>query len=216
MIGRLLAMLALVVLAGFGGEYADAVVSATAVPRRNGAEFEDFPLWKDIPVKAFAVVGEGRVRGTRWAAYVFRGASKREGGKRPCIDVAHIAANGAYGYSTECGPLAPVQGPDVPPVFALSGGNHSNGAGGPIGESLIGVTFAPQVVEVRFELDSDMSIARPTSYLSRRQSKKAHVRRFRYIAMGLAQDVCIKRVTGVDAQGRTVLDAATGECVPSA
>ena len=211
MIGKLLVVLGLLELIGLGSAHVDAGVSKVAIEYRGGAEFDAFPLWKDVPVKAFAVAAEGRVRGTRWAAYVFRGTPSREGGKRPCIDVAHISANGAYAYSIECGPLAPAQGADVPPIFALTGGSSGSG----VGESIIGMTLAPEVVRVRLELGSGMSITRPTAYLSSRQSRKAHVVRFRYLAVGLAQDVCIRRVIGVDEQGRTVLDAATGECGPS-
>jgi hypothetical protein len=213
---KLTVVLALLMLAGLLHPRAEAGMLPPYVKHRDGAEFENFPLWKDVPVKAFVVAGEGRVRGTRWAAYVFRGASNRVGGQRPCIDVAHISSNGAYAYSIECGALAPAQGRDVPPVFTLSGGSHSNKPGGPIvGESFIGMTFASQVSEVQLDLSSGMSIVHRTTYLSKRQSRKAHVRRFRYIAFGLGRDVCISHVTGLDKERQTVIDADTGECRPS-
>lgn len=213
MLVKLLVVLALLVITVAGGAKGDAAGRSARIERRGEREFDRFPLWKDVPVRAFASLGEGKVHGTRWAVYIFRGAAKREGGKRPCIDVAHISADGIYGYSIECGPLAPAQGLDVPPVLALTSGSHRNKAGAPVlGETFLGMTFASRVKEVRLDLNSGKSITRETSYLSARQSKKAHLVRFRYIVAGLALDACIRHITGVDGQGQTVIDADTEEC----
>lgn len=181
--------------------------------RGNLSEFEDFPLWKDVPTATFAVIGKGRVRDTRWAAFVFRGSPKRQGAKRPCVQVARISASGLYGYATECGPLAPAQGSSVPPVYAATSSSHRDGPGEPVvGESFIGMALAPHVVGIQLGLSSGRYVTRRTSVLSTRQSRKANVRRFRYIAIGLARDVCINHITGMDARGGKVIDAATNEC----
>lgn len=207
----LLAVFLLLLLAP--ARHRGASAQVPSAERGNLSQFDDFPLWKDVPTTAFAVMGKGRVRGTRWAAFVFRGTPKREGAKRPCVQVAHISANGMYGYSSECGPLAPAQGSNVPPVYAFTGGSHRDRVGEPVvGESFIGMTFAPQVFNVQLGLSSGEHITRRTKVLSLRQSRKAHVRSFRYIALGLASDVCISHVTGLNAQGETVIDASTNEC----
>jgi len=179
---------------------------------QRGSSFEGFPLWKDIPTKAFAVLGRGKVRGTRWEVFAFRGPSASLGGKQPCIQVAHITLNGMYGYSRECGPLAPARGLTTTPVYALTGSSHRDTPGGPtVGESFLGMTVSSQVIDLRLEL-SGPSISRRTRLISARQSRKANVRQFRYIALGLARDACISHVVGVNLQGSVLIDADANEC----
>jgi len=175
--------------------------------------FAGFPLWKDVPVREFATLHEGRSqRGTRWGVYAFNrlggGAAAR---KSPCILLASISSSGEYGYSSECGPLAPSSGPQVAPVTVGSSSSRLGNAGGESGESFWAMTFAGEVRRVELEGTAPRSLFR-TSLLSLNQSKKAHLQRFRYLAFSVQRNVCPSRILAKDAGGATVLDAAFSDC----
>jgi hypothetical protein len=182
------------------------------VTRVMRAGFEDFPLWRSVPVQAFAVLGEGTVRKTRWGAYVFRASDSVGSGTRPCIALASITATGAFGSLNRCGPLVPVKDVKTPPTYTLRSSTSRNSKNGPIlGEAFLAMTFAPSVSRVRIDI-SGKTITRLTRPLSIQQSKKANVSRFRYVAFGIRQDVCVRHVEGFDRMGNLVIDANTNEC----
>ena len=181
----------------------------------HGSEFAGFPLWKDVPARDFALLKEGQNRlGTRWAVYAYRDARRgRRAREEPCILLARITAQGMYHFSPGCGVPAPLPGSRSMPVSVGMGDAHSNYPGGPwVGESFTGMTFAPEVARVRIEVEPGPAVALQTQYLSARQSKEAHVRRFRYVAFALPRDVCLGRLTGFDDSGAVVLEADFTEC----
>jgi hypothetical protein len=172
-----------------------------------------FPLWKDVPVRHFAVLGQGMVRGTRWAVFAFRGAVDKNASAKPCLAVAKISAKGLYGHTAGCGPLAPSRGLSSPPMYGLLGGTGAiYPSGRTVGEAFIGMTVAMEVVKVRLELEPGPDITRQTDYLTRSQGKRTHLQRFRYLVLGLPRDVCIRNVTGFNALGNVILNADTDEC----
>ncbi len=169
-----------------------------------------FPLWKDIPVKTFAVLATGNVHGSEWAAYGFRGSGGRN---RPCVDIARITASGAYSYSIECGSLAPDAGASEPPVYALiSGTGRKSVDSRPLAESFLSMSLAEKVKKVHLTLRGGASIVRGTKTISTQQGRKAHVARFSYLALGLTRSLYICHVVGWNADGEKILDASTAEC----
>ena len=171
----------------------------------------DYPLWRSVPVRPFVVLDEGRLRGTRWGIYAFRGRGKT-GGERPCLTVVTLSARGEVGHSSECGPLAPESGPDVPPITVLMGGTYELPNGEVVGEAVVGMSFAQSLAKARISLEPGGSVMSKTRYLSAKQAKKSHVDRFRYLALPLQRDVCVKHVTGFSRDGQTFLDANDDEC----
>src|SRR5215216_48194 len=76
--------------------------------RASLSPYSGFPLWKDVPGRSFAVLGEGQLRkGTRWGVYASRVGGGKRGRNNPCISVARITRDGIYGHANRCGPLAP-------------------------------------------------------------------------------------------------------------
>lgn len=163
----------------------------------------------------FAVLREGRSpRGTRWGVYVFNrlGRGNTNSKKRPCILLATVTKAGEYGYSDECGPLAPAAGVTVPPVTVGSGSARLFPGGNEVGESFWAMTFAPDIEMVEIDAPRIKTIQARTRLLSKSQAMKAHVNRFRYIAVSILEETCLDRVRGVDAVGAVRLDASFSEC----
>lgn len=170
-------------------------------------DVEDFPLWMSVPSKAFAVLGEGVVRQTRWALYVYRGRGK-EGAERPCLDLATIYFGVGEGESfrngTACGPLAP---PAKRIVTTKADLQVQKKIDGPIvGSSVLGMAVGSHVATLEVELDPDGKVVGKTRYLSARQAAKAHVRRFRYFTLARAKKICLDAVEGFSFNAEKVLD----------
>src|SRR5215467_8820687 len=87
-----------------------AVSSGTAADRTGAKDrghpnpYSRFPLWKDVPGRSFAKLGEGSLPNrTRWGVYASKGAAGAANKKLPCVSVATITRQGIYGNATECG-----------------------------------------------------------------------------------------------------------------
>lgn len=171
-------------------------------PSINTLRFR-FPLWKDVPGESFAVLGHGVRRGTEWAAFASRASKARRSKENPCITVAAFSKYGDYGDAGSCGPLAPEKGVGHPPVFPLYGEGVA---------AFFAASFSHVVASVKIEFGSGRIIEKTPRLLSIQQAKKAHLPRFRYIAMSLPEDVCIAKITGFDWMRAVILNAETGEC----
>jgi hypothetical protein len=181
----------------------------------DGSQFRSFPLWKDVPVRRFAVLKEGENRrGTRWGVFAFRRPGSRGKGRdMPCLLLSRITASGLYGISSGCGPLAPSSGLHSLPVSVGNGLAYSKTPGGPFSEeSFHAMTFAPEVSGVRVEVAPGPSVGLMTKYLSVKKSKKSHLAQFRYVTFSLLRDICLDSVTGFNDDGDVVLDADFNEC----
>jgi hypothetical protein len=75
------------------------------------------------------------------------------------------------------------------------------------------MTFAPSVVRVRVEVEPGPPISAPTKYLSMSQAAKVHIARYRYLAVSVGREICVKQVLGFGSDG-TQLFAADGEECP--
>lgn len=173
-----------------------------------------FPLWMDVPTKSFAVLGEGTVRQQRWGVYTFRGKGKAAG-KRPCIELATLFyglghRGASFTSNSACGPLAP---PAEQPVIEESGITVQKKVNGPtVSDTVIAMTVARSVIDVRLHLEPGPSQTKRTRLLSTRQAAKAHVQQFRYVAFGLARKECISAVTAFDETGTQLFETATRDC----
>jgi hypothetical protein len=176
-----------------------------------------FPLSKDIPARTFATLEEANSsQGTRWAVYAYRGRAGKHPGQSPCLWLAHITRPGLYGFSSGCGPLAPSAGRSVPPVIVSLGLSMSEPNGRTKGESFHALTFATNVHAIELKLSSGASVRVRTRLLNARQSEKAAVTRFRYVARVFRRDVCIAGVQGFDRSGGVVLEDDFDDCEASA
>jgi hypothetical protein len=165
-----------------------------------------FPLWSTVPVKRFAVLGEGTVRSLRWGIYAFR--ERGAPADRPCIEEAELFFNGGFSSGATCGSLAP---PADWPVFSLFQSSGSEG-GKAKGASVIGLTFGQNVNRVTVDLGPGPNQTKKTRLLSNAQAKKAGLVTFRYLAFSIARSVCLEGVTGYDEMGEKSLDTSRYDC----
>jgi len=175
----------------------------------SGGAYADFPLWKDVPGRTFAVLGEGSLRNrTRWGVYASRASGSKRAYENPCVSVASITAFGVYGNAHRCGPLLPASEPSTEPaIYVAIGGSSSKS-----GETVMGLSFSPQVQKVVARFAAGGQITRRTKLLNARQRAKTHLPPLRYIALGLQRDVCVETVIGYDAAGSVILQAPTQSC----
>lgn len=191
-----------------------AVAFGSGVSLARTESFDDFPLWKDVPGRAFAKLGEGKLRhGTRWAAFASRVGQGRRGKEKPCISVASITDYGEYGAAHGCGAPAPA-GNDSPPVMALMTRSRDL-PGRSEGETIASMSFKPLITSIKLVTTKE-TIHRRTRVLNRYQQRKTHLPRVRYVALALEKDVCIVSISGYDADRDVAFEAPTGECESSA
>lgn len=169
--------------------------------RGRGASFQ-FPLWKDVPGRTFAVLAHGTREGSEWAAFASRASTSARSRERPCVTVARITS-GRYANAGGCGPLAPEMGLRYPTIHPLIGET---------GATVFAVSLSSEVRQVEIEFGSGRVIRQTPRRLSSHQAKKAHLPQFRFVAMALGEDACISRVTGFAVDGKRVLDSETHEC----
>ena len=181
---------------------------------RSSSEFDDFPLWKDVPGRTFAKLGEGKLpNGTRWAGYASRVGSGKRGRENPCVTVSSITAFGAYSPAHECGPLAPVREgwPPVTAMFTISDSDRGQEAG----ETFMAMSFKTSIVSILITLEKGETIRRRTHLLNRYQRRKTHLPPLRYVALGLERAICIANLVGYNAAGEVAFEAPFKECEPN-
>lgn len=188
------------------------VGSCAARTHSAGDEFADFPLYKDVPGRTYATLGEGRLPDkTRWAGFVSRLGHGRRGVNAPCITLAEISRFGEYGAVHECGPLAPVA-PNLPPVLAntsVSTFGHGNSSQT---DTFIGMSFQATVTSGRLENPDGERIRFKTRALNPAQVRKARVVPLRYAVLALPRAFCVATVSGYATGGELLFEGATGQC----
>lgn len=184
--------------------------SASAQSSENASTSGSFPLRRTVPSHHFAVLKEARFHGTQWGAYVYGDGRGREGRERPCLFLARITKGGVFGDVEKCGALAPAQGVGEIPVYDLLG--RTEYLETKVEESVLAATIAPSVVKVRLQVEPGKTIIRHTSILDKTRQNKGRVAPLRYIALAVARDICVGRITGYDRGGHVILRADTGEC----
>jgi hypothetical protein len=172
-------------IAGVVWAYALAGSAAAKEPRA----VKDFPLWGGLPSKHFARLGEGTTRYLRWGIYAYRNDRTA---RRPCVAEVTLTFEGGLSGSEECGIVESVEDP----VYTEAR-TWSNGVGASAFSVLVPLT-APRV-RLSFTKGKPQTLA--TRVLSPRQSKKARVAPFRYLALGVARSTCVNRVTGLSGSG---------------
>ena len=171
-----------------------------------------YPLWSVLPTRSFAILGEGSIRQTRWGVYVFRQAGK--GSDAPaCIEEVDLTFFGLFSTDIECGVPAP---PNDWPPFTLTSASTKRPDSPVVGETVMSMMLGLNVLRVTLNVNPGISVKRSTRLLSAKQAAKAHVEPFRYLALGLARDVCLDGVEGFDADDHRVLSTPLAGCrVPS-
>lgn len=207
--GVICAVLALCVLVSLANAQ-----GARSFSRTN--PFDKFPLWKDVPGRTFAVLGEGKLRnGTRWGAYVSRVGAGQTGFENPCVTVANITRGGEYGPAHACGLLLPnaaAPAGDLP-VEAHFSTSYQLTVNGPVrGESFTGLLLAPSVQRVVLVTSTGQRIKRQMRRLSSRQRAKTKLPEMSYLALAQQRDICIEWVRGFDATGQMILNSNNEIC----
>lgn len=163
------------------------------------------PLWKVLPTKHFATLGEGVVNGRRWAVFTFA-RDDPGAGQRPCIESVTLRyQHGLIAITTgapSCGSLAPPRSVPVMTEYAFTN----------VGGLAIGMTVDPSVARIEFDFSTGPDVGVATKLLNPGQAKKAHVRQFRYVAVGLSRKACLEAFAGIGANGSTLFQASPREC----
>ena len=156
------------------------------------------------------VLGEGKVRQLSWRISAYR--RKNGSPERPCV-IEQNLISGGYAQGVECGPPAP-KGEDA--LFTQFSASFEQGPGGPkVGATSMALLFAEDIVKVRLDLRPGPSQTRKTRLLNTKQANKSGLDPFRYLALGVARDVCVARIVGFDADGVQVLDQPRSACKSS-
>lgn len=174
---------------------------------------DDIPLWRDagIPLDAFAVLEEGVVRKTRWGVYAFRGKKT----DTPCLALVDLYFGGgkrAVSVHSErrCRPVTRLE---RSPMAVHLGYQYQERADSPlVGAEAIGFGVAPDVMRLSAQLVPGGQRTLTTRILSPRQARKARVDVFRYVAFGVAREVCIGETKGLDSAGEVVVSASPEQC----
>jgi hypothetical protein len=205
---HLVALCVCVGSAGFlGWSRANADASASTHVTQRGV------LSHAVPREKFATLGKGVMHGTQWAVYAFRGAAGSTWAQRPCLMVAHLTSGGRYGSSTECGPLAPVLGPDTPPTYTLFSSSESNRHGREVvGETFLGMSLGTDVRSVKLEVKPGGTIFKRSRLLSNKEGAAVNLRPFRYVAFAFPREFCVQHVIANDFLGNVLVSADGQEC----
>lgn len=166
-----------------------------------------------VPREKFATLGKGVMHGTQWAVYAFRGAAGASGAQSPCLMVVHLTGGGQYGSSTECGPLAPVLGPDTPPTYTLFSASESNRHRREVvGETFVGMSLGTDVRSVKLEVKPGGTIFKRSRLLGDKESAAVNLRPFRYVAFAFPREFCVQHVIVKDVLGHVLVSADGQEC----
>jgi hypothetical protein len=166
-----------------------------------------------VPREKFATLGKGVMHGTQWAVYAFRGAAGATGAQSPCLMVVHLTSGGRYGSSTECGPLAPVLGPDTPPTYTLFSSSESNRHRREvIGETFLGMSLGTNVRSVKLEVKPRGIIFKRSRLLGNKESAAVNLRPLRYVAFAFPREFCVQHVSASDFLGNVLVSADGQEC----
>jgi hypothetical protein len=181
-----------------GGD-ATAVAAESEVP----SWVKQARLWRQVPTKKFATLGEGAVRTVGWGAYVYRWQTPN-GRPLVCIEEANLSKSGLLSSGSECGELAP---PSRYPIYTLAA-TSSNGKGASVFALAVGV----EVTRVKLDFGPGPSQTRATKLLSEAQATKANVPRLRYLAFGLGRFVCLRGMSGFGSGGAKVVSTPHVKC----
>jgi hypothetical protein len=166
----------------------------------------NIPLANVLPTNQFATLDEGVLNRRRWAIFTF--ANDRPGAHgRPCIESVTLRyEHGVVSTNTgapSCGALAPPRAVPVATEIIFT-----NVAG-----LIVGMTLDPTVARVEMNFSSGADLDVPTRLLSARQAKKAKVRTFRYVALGIGRKACLEAFEGIAGSGKTLFQTSPQECV---
>lgn len=168
-----------------------------------------FPLWKVVPSKRFATLGEGVEQRTRWGVFVYRPPGEG-GGQRPCVEAVNLSFHGTLTHGADCGPLSPPAGW---PTYALTGMSFQYGEHGRrVGSTVLGMTLARNVRRVTMVFAPGPPVGSVTRELSTAQAAKARVHVFRYVVLSLPREACLRSVSGFDQLGNEVISAPSTNC----
>lgn len=173
----------------------------------------NLPLWRfaGVPLNAFATLGEGVVRETRWGIYAF--GNKSTG--KVCLVLTDLYFGGsqrAISVHNEHGcrrqSILRRQ-----PIFVHSGFAYQKRVQSPlVSADAIGLAVSAGVARVSFHFESGAERSVATRSLSSAQARKARVPRFRYVAFGVPDRVCVPELEGVGISGSAVFSAFPETC----
>ena len=195
------------------------MVLASVFPANGAARVSAAPGARHVrrsPQRRLSL-GKGRIGGSRWAVFV---SANHDGGRAGGVGCLSAVAYDKPGHPVQkhaCGELGGPERPDAFPLYALApGGAPTPSTGGDAFQgSVLGVAVAPTVAKLALQLQSGRTVTVPTKYLPVGRARELHLKRFRYVALALAERVCLERVTGLDKKGGTVFSATSNDCRPS-
>lgn len=146
------------------------------------------------------VLGQGKTRQLSWRISAVQ--SKQGGSRKPCL-VEQIRIFGGYSQGAECGPPAP---PSDNALFTQFSATFDRADGQRVGATSLGFAFSLDVRRVSFDLVPGPSQIRRTRLLTSAQAEKTKLAPFRYLAFGVAREVCVEGITGFDQAGAKIFE----------
>jgi hypothetical protein len=178
--------------------------SRTAQARQAEAS-ERFDLAREIPTPRFALLNEGRIAASYWAAYVYR--DPRDTGEgAPCAYIGAIdfisPTVGFFKYAGECGGMWPAERVRRPALGFIRQRTYYHGRSRAEGMGLLLV--AQTVRRIRINFRGNSAVWAAARELSGSQVRRAQVPALRYVTFAVHLDRCISAVTAYDARGKRV------------
>lgn len=176
--------------------------------------YAGFPLWRDVFGNGpFATLIEGQLpNGSRWGAYASRVGGGRVGYERPCLSIAQITRYGEYRNANGCAIPTPAPNRSMALYLFIATTYQTRPDGPFVGETILGLTFQPAVRSVVLKYKDGGQLARRTQLFNFKQQKKTKLPPFRYVALGVMDDVCVEQVVGYSSIGAELFSAETGLC----
>ena len=179
------------------------IFAASEAQARSGKVSERFDLAREIPTKHFALLGEGRIAASYWAAYVFaKSVSSTE--TVPCAYIGTIdsisPSLGFFKYAGECGAIWPAEGVRRPALAFIRQRTFYHGQARAEGMGLVLVAQTVRRIRIRFR--GDFGVWARARLLSGPDGAKAQVPALRYATFAVHLNRCISGVTAYEAGGR--------------
>jgi hypothetical protein len=180
-------------------------VLAAGAQARPTKESERFELAREIPTKHFALLAEGRLPASYWAAFVYAG-TENSAETVPCAYIGAIdfisPSLGFFKYAGECGELWPGEGAQKPALAFIHQRTSYHGHNRAEGSVL--VLLAQEVRRIRIRFRGTPVVWAQAKELSGADGARAKVPTLRYATFAVHLDRCISGISAYDAGGKSI------------
>lgn len=184
-----------------------------AAQARLAAASSRFALAREIPTPQFALLDEGRLAASYWAAYVYREPGDTSE-SAACAYIGSITFSrptvGFFKYAGKCGDIWPAVGVSMPPFGFIHQRTYYHGSSRAEG---IGVMLVAQNVRrIRIHFRGNSAVWKAANEILASDLRHAEVPTLRYATFTVHLDRCISAVAAYDAHGKRVGVVSYPDC----